>query len=291
MGFSLRFPSVWSIRNTSSVIGQLWSKKTENDSGYFDGIALQSTGTQDLRIPGLKYMYAEMAKVRKLCPKKKHQVRKRRGQYPNGSLKEMLFHASVKSSPGKIVECYSSPLFLGDQLISSRFQPSIPSSSSKTEKSSLKNISYKLSFTLQSAVKFNGTMSLFKFSSASQMRVDIADEGVYDTETAVEISGQAIRLKLNMENGFEHRHGLMVPLVHENSQSPSLLNGGGWLEVNEALKIGKEHESAQPTIEINTKGDSSQSESAIEIDIKGGDSSQFQEILLPYKENDEHSAT
>ncbi|KAJ0101472.1 hypothetical protein Patl1_04659 [Pistacia atlantica] len=148
-------------------------------------------------------------------------------------------------------------------MISPWFQPSIPSSSSKAEKSFLKNISYKLSFTLQSAVKFNGTVSLFKFSSASQMRVDIADEGVYDTETAVEISTQAIRLKLNMENGFEHRHG---PHLQHSCKKPLcasfnfsnhawglwfllfmkifnhrnvLLNEGGWLEVNEVIALTK----------------------------------------------------
>ncbi|KAF8388559.1 hypothetical protein HHK36_027234 [Tetracentron sinense] len=40
---SLRFPAILSIRNWSSVLGQVWSNKTMNDLGYFDRIVFRSS--------------------------------------------------------------------------------------------------------------------------------------------------------------------------------------------------------------------------------------------------------
>ncbi|XWS11034.1 hypothetical protein CRYUN_Cryun38cG0048900 [Craigia yunnanensis] len=38
---SLRFPAIWSIRNTASVFGEVWSTKTLNSSGYFERIVFR----------------------------------------------------------------------------------------------------------------------------------------------------------------------------------------------------------------------------------------------------------
>ncbi|GAU34998.1 hypothetical protein TSUD_103200 [Trifolium subterraneum] len=38
----LSFPSVWSIENTNSIVGQIWSNKTANDPNYFKMIKFRN---------------------------------------------------------------------------------------------------------------------------------------------------------------------------------------------------------------------------------------------------------
>ncbi|XWS09989.1 hypothetical protein CRYUN_Cryun39dG0037400 [Craigia yunnanensis] len=40
---SLRFPAILSIRNTSTVVGEIWSEKPRNESGFFDRIVFRNT--------------------------------------------------------------------------------------------------------------------------------------------------------------------------------------------------------------------------------------------------------
>lgn len=39
---SLRLPAVWSITNSASIVGQIWTTKNVNDIGYFSPINLHS---------------------------------------------------------------------------------------------------------------------------------------------------------------------------------------------------------------------------------------------------------
>ena len=66
IGFSLRFPAVISLRNSSSIVGEIWSKKDVKDSGYFGRIGFQSWG-RPIDPQGLRYEYTEVEAVRNSC--------------------------------------------------------------------------------------------------------------------------------------------------------------------------------------------------------------------------------
>lgn len=83
---SLEFPATWTIRNATTIVGNLWTPKDVTSPGYFPTIKLQSFGF-DLVVPGVRYKYTEInGMVRHLCPYQKqhgnnnHQYWK----YPNG---------------------------------------------------------------------------------------------------------------------------------------------------------------------------------------------------------------
>ncbi|XP_031283571.1 uncharacterized protein LOC116142271 [Pistacia vera] len=63
----LGFPAIWSIRDTSNVVGIIWSNKSVNDSGYFNKIMFQSSESPFRTFRGRKYEYTEMEKVRSSC--------------------------------------------------------------------------------------------------------------------------------------------------------------------------------------------------------------------------------
>ncbi|KAK9938148.1 hypothetical protein M0R45_014903 [Rubus argutus] len=71
---SLRFPAIWTIGNTSSIVGQIWSKKTTIESDYFENITFGSSDTDRFLLQGQKYEYTEIDKVSKLCARKKSTV-------------------------------------------------------------------------------------------------------------------------------------------------------------------------------------------------------------------------
>ncbi|CAA2966637.1 Hypothetical predicted protein [Olea europaea subsp. europaea] len=50
---SLRYPSIWSIRNNSNLVGQVWTNKTVNVSGYFRKIMFRSWENGAALLPGL----------------------------------------------------------------------------------------------------------------------------------------------------------------------------------------------------------------------------------------------
>lgn len=47
---SLRLPAVWSITNSASIVGQIWTTKNVNDIGYFSPINLQSIEVIDNKV-------------------------------------------------------------------------------------------------------------------------------------------------------------------------------------------------------------------------------------------------
>ncbi|KAF2316307.1 hypothetical protein GH714_041648 [Hevea brasiliensis] len=99
MRLSLRFAAVWSIRDTNNIAGYISSNKNRDFSGYFDRIQLRSYGINGIKIPGLKYEYTLVDRVRKLCPKMQP-GRSEGMQYPGNSY-DMQFHMSVKNSEGR----------------------------------------------------------------------------------------------------------------------------------------------------------------------------------------------
>ncbi|CAK7356202.1 unnamed protein product [Dovyalis caffra] len=171
---SFRFPAVWSIRNTSDMVGNIWSNKPGNDSGYFNTIMFRSYENFLVGIPGLRYEYTVVDKARKSCLEKQPSKTKGR-RYPDANSNDMRFDMAVKNSKGRRILGwgFSKPIFVGDQiarqsnyLISSSSRAGNSLVKRKTNHSTPLNISYQMSFQLNKSTD-----------------VQVFAEGIYDTET------------------------------------------------------------------------------------------------------------
>ena len=170
---SFRFPAVWSIRNTSGMMGHIWSNKRENDPGYFNTIMFRSHENFVAGIPGSKYQYTVVDKARKSCSEK--QPRKNKGKrHPDANSNDMKFNMVVRDSKRRRIGWgYSQPIAVGDQIsrrndfvISSSLRAAYSPVKGKTNHSIPLNISYGMSFQLNESTY-----------------VQVFSEGIYDAET------------------------------------------------------------------------------------------------------------
>ncbi|XP_061367917.1 uncharacterized protein LOC133310940 [Gastrolobium bilobum] len=175
----LRFPSIWSIKNTSGIVGQIWSNKTAKDPGYFKMITFRNDEDHRVGGQGLKYEYSQLDKVNQSCST--HKLVENQGKrYPDAYSDDMRFDLTVRESNKRLAWGYSFPLSVDDQfLITSSDFMSSPSMEVPPEinssNSSLFNISYKISISVMSYSTLDRN-SLFNKSYS----VKISAEGVYD---------------------------------------------------------------------------------------------------------------
>ncbi|XP_050231111.1 uncharacterized protein LOC126680106 [Mercurialis annua] len=175
MRLSLRFPSVLSIINTSSIVGHIWSNKTSGASGYFDRVSFHNQKSGSVNIPGLKYEYSLVDRAKKSCPKK--QLSKSKGkQYPRANPYNLRFSMSFKNSKGKRSRWGSADtFFVGDKIVPRNYWSSSEPGNSKDEADiQPMNMSYHISWTLS-----------YNDSSNQYESVQISAEGVYDGNTGV----------------------------------------------------------------------------------------------------------
>ncbi|KAG8386318.1 hypothetical protein BUALT_Bualt03G0136500 [Buddleja alternifolia] len=182
---SLRYPSIWTIRNDAKIVGQIWTNKTVNDSGYFRRINLSSSDENDMVVfPGLRYEYTELNRVKKLCPVKTL-VKKERNIYPDGHSLDMKYDISVRNYKGKVFAWGDvMPLSVGKDFYQK--QPVIDMGSiSKPEKKkvALLNMNYKIGIRPFRRVKYGDWFPTLDWSINLRSRVEITAEGVYDVET------------------------------------------------------------------------------------------------------------
>ncbi|MFQ6641266.1 hypothetical protein Gotur_016543 [Gossypium turneri] len=190
---SLRFPAILSIRNTSTIVGEIWSMKLRNEGGFFDMIEFRNTAPYGgIQLQGLKYVYTEMDEVKKSCPKKNSRTNSSMEHYPDGYSGDMSFSMSIiNGSKGSIGWGYSNILAVDDQQYQ-RFPSLLPSSSSKPKSSGVEsdsssgllNVSYKISIPPLS-LELDGGLKPVNQSSYEylQTKIQISAEGVYDTTT------------------------------------------------------------------------------------------------------------
>ncbi|ESR62580.1 hypothetical protein CICLE_v100142821mg, partial [Citrus x clementina] len=88
--FNLRFPTVFSVRNRSTILGQIWSNKSEHDPGYFDKIGFQSSPEVLMGLSGFKYRYTVVDVARKSCAIKNN-VKHKGKTYPDVNSVDMRF--------------------------------------------------------------------------------------------------------------------------------------------------------------------------------------------------------
>ena len=183
---SLRFPATWTMRNRSSMVGQIWSNRTVNDSEYFSRIMFQSP-QNIVELPGLKYEYTEIDRAGKSCQEKKP-VGNKKAAYPEPNSIDMQFDMLVKSSTEINAWGSSAPIFVGenlyDPLLSS--MPENSAAESHSRQIDPVNISYKMSFRFEPGAESGGIFSPFSpASSDMNLQLEISAEGIYDPKTGV----------------------------------------------------------------------------------------------------------
>lgn len=167
----LRFSSTLSIKSRSNTIGQIWSNKTTNDSGYFGELLFHSLADKMIRVPGLKYEYTKIESVKGYCLEK-NTVKKHKGKkYPNSRSSDLRFYMTIRNRNGVVGSGYSSPLFVGDLF----YEPVWSTNKENNIDYTLVNISYMISFT--SSIDFNLGGKTFMNTS-----LVISAEGIYDAE-------------------------------------------------------------------------------------------------------------
>lgn len=187
---SLRYPSIWTIRRTDQVVGQIWANKSVNASGYFKNINLKSVGAINLvgGFPRVRYMYTELDRVKALCVANKQA--KKHAIYPDGHSHNMRFDISVRNSKGlKFAWGYAQPFSVGTELFdgSNILVAMSPTSDAeftmaKKSPSATVNISYTLSISPFRKVKFANWFRKLAGSVNHHGQMVIHAEGVYNVD-------------------------------------------------------------------------------------------------------------
>ncbi|KAL8468027.1 hypothetical protein ACS0TY_031323 [Phlomoides rotata] len=174
---SLRFPARWTLRDRSSVVGELWSSISVNESGYFGRVLLSSIKNRYTRVAGLRYEYTEIDKMKRYCANKTMQ-KGVVGKYPSALSSDMRFDMIVWNRNVKDLWGYSSPLYV-DNLpyrISSVFGREDDSTRQEKKNLSVINVSYILSVAASDDFKLSNVYMQIK-------SFDISAEGTYDSKT------------------------------------------------------------------------------------------------------------
>ncbi|XP_076905567.1 uncharacterized protein LOC143561336 [Bidens hawaiensis] len=176
---------------THNTEGQIWTTKLRDDLGMFRMAKFKSFDHIRENY-ALKYEYTQMEKVRRICPKKKHVGAKyHRGEYQS---RYYGFDMSVKHK-NMVSNGFVDPFYAGSQQFNNDafvnkdltpWQEAVPPVADfSTTYSGPVNVSYEISFMLNSSSISRSGISSLNLSSTDNDRVEISAEGVYD-----EITGQ-----------------------------------------------------------------------------------------------------
>ncbi|KAH7546005.1 hypothetical protein FEM48_Zijuj01G0155000 [Ziziphus jujuba var. spinosa] len=239
--FSLRFPASLSLRNRSTVVGQIWSNNVVNSSGYIRKIGFQNSGEMLMGMLDFKYEYDNSVDTPKKTCARKNPAGGKGKTYPNEHSLDMRFDMSVRNGKGQVAWGYSTPLYVGDELhqswfyqrryfghqsVSSEIRKTDPSVKLNSRLSSIHNISYKMSFTPPPDFKFSHDSSLSK-------AVEISAEGTYDRDTGVLCMIGCRRLRSKIQNLVKN-DTLDCEIIVNIQFSP--LNGNGGKNVKGSIQ-------------------------------------------------------
>lgn len=174
---SLRFPARWTLRDRSSVVGELWSSRSVNESGHFGRVTFSSIKNRYTRVAGLRYEYTEIEKIKRYCANKTMQMGVG-GKYPSALSSDMRFDMIIRNKNVKDLWGYSSPLYVNNLTyrLSSLFGREDASSwQVKQNLSSVINVSYILSVAASHDFKLSNVYTQIK-------SLDISAEGTYDSK-------------------------------------------------------------------------------------------------------------
>ncbi|XP_047972417.1 uncharacterized protein LOC125215136 isoform X1 [Salvia hispanica] len=173
---SLRFPARWTLRERSPVVGELWSTRSSNESGYFGRVTLSSIKNRHIRVAQLRYEYTEIEKTRGRCANKTMMQKELGRKYPNALSSDMRFDMVAGNRRVKDLWGYSSPLYVANTpyQVSSVFGRGSRQAKQNIS-DAITNVSYVLTVISSHSFKLsNEHMQIKSF--------DISAEGTYDTE-------------------------------------------------------------------------------------------------------------
>ncbi|KAK1274682.1 hypothetical protein QJS04_geneDACA012838 [Acorus gramineus] len=188
MGMSLSFSPVLSIKSRSVVKVGLFSTLDKTHPGYFGKIRFQDTWKGWTRIPGLKYEYTMIDRVRNSCG-----AREGEGEYdytyPDGySFEDMRFTFSFEYGEIRGAYGHSEPISVDDRIYGgySVIADSYGSDSTEYGMSEIKvmysnhtlhNVSYSIRIDVPMDLKLGGV------NSSHVKTFEIAAEGIYNART------------------------------------------------------------------------------------------------------------
>lgn len=182
---SLRFPAILSLRNRSTVLGQIWSDKVVGEPGYFSKVGFEGLSRVSRSIHGFHYKYDETNMVRKSCAEKVN-ARGKGHTYPDGYSSDMGFRMLMTDSKGQVAQGYSSPLSVGDQVYGGQSY-GVPTvlTTGKQKPHGIQLDDYNILLNISYTMRFNPPPD-FKFGrGVSSTEVKINAEGIYNRKTGV----------------------------------------------------------------------------------------------------------
>lgn len=183
MRLSLRYTTAFTVRIDPKFVGRFRSTRHVDKSGYFRKIHLTKPDRHGLLpLPSVTYEYTEVAKVRRWCAVDKPVKRGRgRNTYPDVHSDNMRFDLSVQNSKGQTFAwVYASPLWAGNDAYKKKIMMISEAYNTNTSHS---NVSYRLSLSSSSELKFGSVFASLNWSANGDNEVEIKAEGVYNAET------------------------------------------------------------------------------------------------------------
>lgn len=171
----LRLPSVFNLHKRSAIVGEMWSNRSLNESGYFGRVSFMSDVKRIVKLDNrVRYEFTQIENANRLCARKMT-TQAKGGKYPDATSPDMAFDMVVKNRKGE-VSGSTSPLFVVHRFYfeNQMFGGNINSTSQR--QSGLANVSYDLRF--RPPPGLNLSINLPKFGS-----VIISAEGVYDSRS------------------------------------------------------------------------------------------------------------
>ncbi|XAR56546.1 hypothetical protein NMG60_11037078 [Bertholletia excelsa] len=229
---SLRYPASWTIRKRAGILGQIWSTKQANETGYFENITFGNTDNSRVRVRVLRYEYTEIGRVGE-CPGKKSTKRKER--YPEGNSDDMRFDMSVTNSRGKKVAwAYAAPVFVGDEKYQDyygwRVRNGVDGVEANSSFTGPLNISYAISFRSRNhSVVFVSGSSSNASSAIRNERVEISAEGIYNGETGLLCMVGCRKISLELQRSTNESMDCEIRLNYQfapvNSKKEGYISG------------------------------------------------------------------
>ncbi|KAH6775640.1 hypothetical protein C2S52_013201 [Perilla frutescens var. hirtella] len=193
---SLSFPSVLTIRNDAKIVGEIWSSKSVDDSGYYRNISFFNSDEYaygEVSLAELRYEYTELDRVKKLCPSKK--PAKKGNVYPDGQSYDMRFDMDIKNGQGKVLAwAKARPAWVGNDsyqdgamlvAIDSSTQESMAETTEILDETSPTKMSYKIRISpyyhLLNLNSSNVSSPSLNWSMSPYHGVEMTAEGMYDT--------------------------------------------------------------------------------------------------------------
>ncbi|RDY02225.1 hypothetical protein CR513_14340, partial [Mucuna pruriens] len=182
---SLRFPAVLSLRNRSTVLGQIWSDKEVGEPGYFSRVGFHGSAKVSRSLHGFQYKYAETGRVRKSCAEKMD-AREKGNTYPDGYFSGMAFSMLLTNSKGQVAQGYSSPLSVGDQIYSGQSY-GIPTvlTPERLKAHGIQSVNYSNLLNVSYTMSFNPPPDFMFGREVLSAKVKIGAEGIYNRNTGV----------------------------------------------------------------------------------------------------------